>query len=107
MSRLFGLLKRTPILVVLLIILFLYMPVSLTYVPETDRNALVSAVGLDKSENGYEMSFLCFIPQANSSYQEKLEVISSSGKTITDNLRIASKVLGKNVNLNHFETIVL
>lgn len=107
MKRVFDILKRTPVLIILFIIIFLYMPVTLTYVPETERNAIVSAVGVDKSEDGYEMSFLCFIPQANSSYQEKLEVLSSSGKTITDNLRIASKVLGKNVNLNHVETIVL
>ena len=89
------------------VLLFLYAPAALLLPPEVDRNAIVTAVGIDKAGEEYSVSFLRFVPQANSNYAEKLEVITTSGKNIAQNLEKASVIMGKNLNLNHTESIVL
>ena len=107
MNRFFLWIKRTPMLIPFFVLLFLYMPAALLLPPEVDRNAIVTAVGIDKAGEEYSVSFLRFVPQANSNYAEKLEVITTSGKNIAQNLEKASVIMGKNLNLNHTESIVL
>ena len=107
MKRFFNLIKRTPTLAVFLIILLFYMPIALGYPSETERNSIVSAVGVDKEDGKYSLSLLCFVPQANSTYQEKLQVITCDGKSVSENLEKAGQILGRSVNLNHIETIIL
>ena len=107
MKRFFNLLKRTPTLAVFLFILLFYMPLAISYPSETERNSIVSAVGIDKEEEILTLSLLCFVPQANMSYQEKLEVITCDGKSISENLEKAGRILGRDVNLNHVESIIL
>ncbi len=107
MNRLLNWLKRTPILIPFLLVLFLYAPASLLLPPEVDRNAIVTSVGIDKEEEGYSLSFLRYIPQANSNYAEKLEVVTTTGKNVSQNLEKASVIMGKNINLNHTESIIL
>lgn len=107
MSRFLNLMKRTPMLIPFLLILFFYMPSALLLPPEVDRNAIVTAVGIDKEGEEYKMSFLRFVPQANPNYSEKLEVVTCSGKNVSENLEKASVIMGKNLNLNHVESIIL
>ena len=107
MNRILRWLKRTPILIPFLVILFLYAPASLLLPPEVDRNAIVTAVGIDKEKEGYSLSFLRYVPQANSNYAEKLEVVTTTGKNVSQNLEKASVIMGKNINLNHTESIIL
>ncbi len=107
MSRFVNMIKRTPIIIPFIIILFFYMPSALLLPPEVDRNAIVTAVGIDKKGEEYTMSFLRFVPQANLNYSEKLEVVTCSGRNVSENLEKASVIMGKNLNLNHVESIVL
>lgn len=107
MNRLLKWIKRTPILIPFFILLFFYTPSALLLPPEVDRNAIVTSVGIDKEGEDYSLSFLRFVPQANSNYAEKLEVISTSGKNVSQNLEKASVIMGKNINLNHVESIIL
>lgn len=107
MKRFLDWFKRTPMLLPFFLLLFLYMPASLLLPPEVDRNAIVTAVGIDKDEGGYNLSYLRYVPQANANYAEKLEVVTTTGKSISQNLEKASVVMGKNINLNHTESIVL
>jgi Ger(x)C family germination protein len=74
---------------------------------ETERNAIVTAVGIDKEYDNFKLSLLCFVPQANSNYAEKYEVVNCQGESVSNCLQKASIVLGKNVNLNHIESIVI
>lgn len=107
MIRFFKLVKSTPILIILLILLFFYMPSAIMLQPEVERNAIVSAVGIDKKDDLISMSFLCFVPQTDTTYSEKLQVLTCEGQNISDNLQRASLILGRNVNLNHIQTIIL
>ena len=107
MSRFLAWIKRTPILVPLFFLLFLYLPSALLLPPEVDRNAIITAVGIDKDNEEYSLSFLRYVPQANADYSEKLEVVTTTGKSISQNLEKASVIMGKNINLNHAESIVL
>jgi len=107
MNRFLSLLKRTPILVPFLLVMFFFVPPALLLQPEVERNAIVAAVGIDKEEDQYSMSFLRFVPQANSNYTEQLEVVTCKAKTVSENLEVASVILGKNLNLNHVESIIL
>ncbi len=107
MNRVLNWLKKTPILIPFFFLLFLYLPSALLLPPEVDRNAIVTAVGIDKEGEDYSMSFLRFVPQANLNYSEKLEVITCKGRNVSENLEKASVLMGKNINLNHVESIVL
>ncbi len=107
MNRFFSLLKRAPILIPFLLIMFFFVPPALLMQPEVERNAIVAAVGIDKENDEYTMSFLRFVPQANSNYTEQLEVLTCKAKTVSENLENASVILGKNLNLNHVESIIL
>lgn len=107
MNRLFSVLRRTPVLIVLLIISVFYMPTALVLPPETEHNAIVTALGIDMENDEYMLSLLCIVPQANLNYAEKYQVVSCTEKTVSEGLEKVSRILGKNANLNHIETIIL
>ena len=94
-------------LIVLLILVIFFMPINLATDSESVRNAIVSSVGVDKVEQGYEITLLSFVPTPGKEFVETYNVVSTKGETISDALEKSQLQLGKVVKLFHAGVVVL
>ena len=68
MKKIFNKLIKNPMLFIFIIILIFYAPIAI-YSPGESRNrGVVTAVGIDKVDDMYELSLLTFIPTVNQSF---------------------------------------
>ncbi len=96
-----------PMLIVFIIILLFFTPFAI-YSPGESRNrGVVTALGIDKIDEEYEISLLTFIPTANQSYQEKSSVISGKGGSVAEAIYNAQIAMGRSVGLSHAKTTVV
>ena len=107
MKNIFKRLKANPMLIVLLIILAFFTPNALFSNVESNNRAVVTAIGIDKEDDEYELSLLTFIPTPNQTYLETNSVISGNGKTIAEAMHKIQMKLGKKVGLSHAKTTVV
>ena len=96
-----------PMIIVFIIILLFFTPFAI-YSPGENRNrGVVTALGIDRVEDEYEISLLTFIPTANQSYQEKSSVISGKGSSVAEAIYNAQIAMGRSVGLAHAKTTVV
>lgn len=96
-----------PMIIVFIIILLFFTPLAV-YSPGENRNrGVVTALGIDRVEDEYEISLLTFIPTANQSYQEKSSVISGKGRSVAEAIYNAQIAMGRSVGLSHAKTTVV
>ncbi len=107
MKRFFKELKKAPMLFVFLFILIAFTPAAIFFPGENRNRAVVTAIGIDKADEGVEISLLTFIPTANPTYTETNSVISATGGSIADALHQAQISMGKRVGLSHAKTTVI
>lgn len=107
MKKLFNRIKSNPMLVLFIIIMVFFMPPALFSPGESNNNAIVTAVGLDKDGSEYEISLLTFIPTPNQTYVETNSVISGKGSTVAEAISNAELTLGKEVGLSHAKTTIV
>ena len=94
-------------MIVFIIILIFFTPFSI-YSPGENRNrGVVTAIGIDRLQDEYEVSLLTFIPTANQSYQEKTSVISGKGESVADAIYNAQIAMGRKIGLSHAKTTVV
>ena len=77
---------------------------------EIDTYAIVTAIGLDKSEENQEeieLSLLTFVPVAEQTFTEKYKVVKASGKSVSEALNFAGLHFGREVGLSHVKTLVI
>ena len=72
--RLLKAIKHTPMILVLLFILIFLTPMAIFSPGENKNRAVVTAVGIDKMDEQYEVSFLTFIPTANQTYKKQIQL---------------------------------
>ena len=82
--RLLKAIKHTPMILVLIFILIFLTPMAIFSPGENKNRAVVTAVGIDKIGQEYEISFLTFIPTANQTYKETNSVISGKGNSVAE-----------------------
>ncbi len=107
MKRFFKNFKKTPMLLVFIIILVFFTPIAIFSPGENKDRAVVTAVGIDRVDDEIELSLLTFIPTANPTYNETNSVISAKGSCIADALYQAQIAMGKRVGLSHARTTVV
>ena len=107
MRRFFKTIKATPILLALIFIALFFFPAAIIAPAESVSNAIVTAIGLDKQENEYEVTLLTFLSYPNQSYTERYEIFTSTGGTLSEALTKAGLQLGKAVSLFHTHTAVV
>ena len=67
---------HNPMLIVFILILIFFTPLSI-YSPGENRNrGIVTAIGIDKNNQEIEISLLTFIPTANQTYKVKSSIIT-------------------------------
>ena len=105
--RLIKAIKHTPMILVLIFILIFLTPMAIFSPGENKNRAVVTAVGIDKIGQEYEISFLTFIPTANQTYKETNSVISGKGNSVAEAVYEAQLSLGREIGLSHAKTTVV
>ena len=93
--------------VVFVLLLLAFFPTSLSRKSMSNNNAIVIAVGMDKKDEKYTLSFQVVIPKQDNSYRESLIVLSSSGKNLYEVYRQAETQIGKRIAYRHCQYIVV
>ena len=107
MKKIVTSIKRTPMLLALVLIALWFFPSAIVAPSESAVNAIVTAVGLDKNEQDYEVTLMTFLSHPNQSYSEQYEVISCSAPSISEAFTNASLQIGKNISLFHTHTAIV
>ena len=110
MKRLWQDLLKTPMALVFVAAVMFYGFPALGTVAEINKYAVVTAIGLDYTEDTvdkYEVSLLTFIPIAEQGFKENFKVISSKGKNLSEAMDYAGLHIGRQVGLSHVKTVVL
>ncbi len=94
-------------LLVFIFILIFLSPGQLVSPGENRNRAVVTAVGIDKIDDQFEVSFLTFIPTANQTYKETNSVISGKGNSVGEAVYEAELTLGRTIGLSHARTTVI
>ncbi len=90
------------VILIILMIPALYMP------SQTDQKAIVTALGIDKSEDEYEISCLVVVPNpSNNTASDSVDMVTASGKSVAEAIHSISLNIGKIIGLAHCDTIVL
>ena len=107
MKKFFKGCLKNPMVIVFILILIFFMPIAI-YSPGENRNrGVVTAVGIDKVDELYEVSLLTFIPTANQTYKDTNSVISGKGKSVADAIYKAQIAMGRKVGLAHAKTTIV
>ena len=107
MKDFFIMLLKTPMFLVFLGITLFFGAPALASPAELDRYAVVTSIGIDKVESGYEVSLLTFIPIAEQNFAETYKVVSAVGETISQGIDYAGLYVGRKIGLSHIKTIVV
>lgn len=98
---------KMPMMIVFIVILLFFTPFAI-YSPGENRNrGVVTAIGIDRLNEEYEVSLLTFIPTANQSYQEKSSVISGKGDSVAEAIYNAQIAMGRSIGLAHAKTTIV
>lgn len=107
MKKIFKRFKSNPMFLVFVLILVFFTPSAIFSTGEAEKRAIVTAIGVDKLENEYELSLLTFIPTPNQTYLQTDSVISGKGATLAEAVHNTEMILGKKVGLSHAKTTVV
>lgn len=99
-------------LTVFILIIVLFIPYSLYQVPETDKLSVITSVGLDKVEDGIQLSANTIVPNSGTmsgsgGSDGTVKTIVVKGKNVGDAFSNLSLILGKLPGLAHCDSIVI
>ena len=107
MKRFWEKLTKNSTWIIFLVMLFLFMPVAFNKEPQTDVKAIMTAVGIDKNDDEYEVSCLMVIPTTEKDPNSDLHLVSAKGLTISQAINQLSHNIGKEVGLAHCDIIIM
>ena len=107
MKEKFKKIYKNPMFFIFIIILIFFAPLAI-YTPGESRNrGVVTAVGIDKLDEEYEISLLTFIPTVNQSFEEQKSIISGKGVSVAEAIYKAQIAMGRKIGLFHAKTTVV
>lgn len=97
---------HSKIMILIMIILILLFPYTINMPDQTQTYSIVLGVGVDKSEEGYEISTQILTSKANQGFLESLQVHSAKGKNVLDAVEELSLHLGRISGFGNTSVIV-
>lgn len=100
---------KNKIFIILLIILILFIPHSISMPAQTAVRSVVIGVGIDKfpdDKNKVELSAQVIVPHYNVGFNENAQVLSAVGENVTEAFENMSVHIGKIMGLGHCSVIV-
>lgn len=107
MKHFFKKLSKSKTWIVFLVLTVLFFPKAFYLEAESDTRAIVTAVGIDKKEDEYEVSGLMVVPSNTSDPGSNLYLVSTKGKTVGEAFNQLAYNIGKRVGLAHCDFIVV
>lgn len=105
-NRVMALISK-PIILVLIFILIVYLPTSISAPPEGVERQHIASVGVDLAENGIELSVLSHVSSQNDKYKKTYIVTSTTAPNVALALFNISSITGRQSALTHTTTIVV
>ena len=106
MKKIFSFIKNHPIYC-LLILCLLFLPTAIVAQPESANKIIIRAMGIDKTEEGYEVTAIAFTPQSSQTFGENYKVIEGKGDSLYTALISLGNHAGKEIALAHTNVIVV
>lgn len=95
-------------LLVFVFITIFYGGMALGKDAEVDTYAVVTAIGLDKTEDGkISLSLLTFVPIVTQNFAEQYEVVVAEGQSLAETFDFAGLHLGREIGLSHAKLVVV
>jgi len=107
MNKFINLLFKRPIIIVLIIILLFFFPAGLATAPEGVDLLHAVSIGIDKAEEGLEVSVLAFVITPHEQFSESYFLISAKAETLTEAMDLIGINLGKRLITVHTGIIVI
>lgn len=107
MKHFFKKLSKSKTWIVFLLLAVLFFPKAFYLEAESDTRAIITAVGIDKKEDEYEVSGLMVVPSNTSDPGSNLYLVSTKGKTVGEAFNQLAYNIGKRVGLAHCDFIVV
>lgn len=92
-----------------IIVLFfvICMPNAFKMSSQIQTTCIVVGFGIDKHDDGFEVSAQVVIPQAGGEYSQTQEIISSTGKSLPESISTLELKTGKKLGLAHCHVLVI
>lgn len=100
-------LKKHPIIFVMILILVLFLPAGLSAPPEGLDFIHATSIGIDESEEGIEVSILAFVITPSKNYSESFYFLSAKAQNPAEAVELIAHSVGKRVVLGHAGVVVL
>ena len=98
---------KNKILAVLLLFIVLFTPQSF-YLQEINKlREIVTCIGIDKTEDGVELSILHIVPKNSLESGQNIELATAKGENIADVLNKISLNLGKIISFAHCDVVLV
>ena len=92
---------------VFLALVVLYLPKAIYQSAEFERRAIFSTFGIDKAEDGYEVSGLVIIEASPEQISSNAQIVSAKGRDVSEALYKMSVNLGKEIGFAHCDTFII
>ena len=99
--------KKNTMFYVFLAIIVLFLPIALFREPDSSRRLIITALSIDKQEDEFEVSALCFIPVSTTTFKENYKIISASDKTFVEALNKIGLYSGRISALPHTSVVIV
>ena len=106
MAKLFKKLAKSKSILIFSLFIILFLPSTIYLPAESSRRLVVSAVGVDKTNNEIELSVLMVIPKSGGNIGNNYQLISKKGKTLAEALNKMGTAIGKHISFAHCELII-
>lgn len=97
---------RMPMFWVFVVLMIVYMPSALLAPAENDSVVVCTGVGIDKADEGIELSILTLIPQNSLTFADSYRLVSAKGQNIALATNELVNYLGKRVDLAHAAYVI-
>lgn len=100
-------LLHSKIMIFILALFLVALPATINRPDQTQQFSIVLGVGIDKSDEGYEVSTQILTSKANQGFLESLQVHSTKGKNILDAVEKLSLHIGRIAGFGNNSVIVM
>jgi Ger(x)C family germination protein len=100
-------LTNNKLFFVMMAFIIIFTPISLTMESQSTTRAIVTAIGIDKIDNEYSVSTQVVIPKQSDTFNETLQVVTSSGINVSQALKKITLHIGKKLGFGHCNIIII
>ena len=100
-------LKRNIYSIIIIILCVVFVPNAISLQSQGHTQAIVTAIGIDKNENTFEVSLQTIVPTPAEQFEQKISVVSGEGQSVSEAFNNIALRLGKNIGIAQCRIIVV